>query len=134
MPVSQARSVQASASQTGHFDTTPVDASSYDSKMAAGFAPFDALASAAVTYASAGANQKSQIAPLAVSASRGVGAFSLTPHEMGHGGAVGVATGSSNFSFTFDVAVPTPVSLDAMLSRSHQQGGAAIDRADRPPS
>lgn len=115
-PVSQARSVQVSASETFTQDGVPGSQSQSDSRMATEFSPFTASLVADAGLGRATADQTSQIAALSISASGSVTASaSLSSPQDTHFIGSGTSSGSSSFSFTFDLGSPTAVSLDATL-------------------
>ena len=115
-PVSQARSVQVSASETFTQDGMPRGLSRNDTRMAGDFAPFTASLVADAGLGRATADHMSQISPLIISASGSVTASaSLSSPQDTHFIGSGTSSGSSSFSYTFDLSTPTAVSLDAML-------------------
>ena len=118
VPVSQARSVQVSASETYVQDGSPGSDQKSDSQAAADFQPF-ATSLTAPTHFSLGsgtADQASQIGPTLVNANGHVTTLgSSTPTGNAHLQGAGSGTGSTSFSLTFDLTEPTTVNLNALL-------------------
>jgi len=114
--VDQARSAQVSASETYTQNGVPGNQMQSDSRAANDFAPFSVSLAADAGLGKSTADQNSQISSLLVSAAGGATATASlsSPQDPTFVGS-GTSTGASSFSFTFDLAAPTQVALDAML-------------------